>query len=267
MENITKIRSFIQEAFSKYSEFEVLNNKFSLSTSYTSFPLPDKGDEYGELVHYSNPKNIYKLKSSRIIHFVNDLFFEYQNKFIEERRQYILKGLGSLEKVEQQRIEALALLHNWAITAYDGEGDEYKYKYSFAALEEHLATGKLEGGHGPACFVNLIANIKFYFWLKDLEKETPIEQPTPAQVKRLIWNGGKNALADVFYQLKTLCTDENKPFLDASNEQIAEFLKMNFECFNDTQISTIKEYLEKDEKRPKKATSKISVMRGFPPKD
>jgi hypothetical protein len=96
----------------------------------------------------------------------------------------------------------------------------------------------------------------------EIMRRNKIEEPATPAYKRLTWNGQKNTLADVFYQLKMLYNDKGQPFLDASNEALAQFLKDNFECFKDTSIGTIQNYFEMPEKRPKKTKDKIHLKRG-----
>lgn len=49
----------------------------------------------------------------------------------------------------------------------------------------------------------------------------------------LKWNGNKSSLADIFKQMKI------NGLLDNSQEEIALFLKSNFDCYSDTKLSTI----------------------------
>ncbi len=236
MEKIIKLKNLIEEALDKYESFDSAIEEIGIET--TSMALKIDADKY--------------LK-------------EHQDEFIKNR--YRANDSTAFLKKEIERIEGVFSMSAYCLY-YEGSDffDTRKEYCLFDAVEMYLPQGIIDYG-GADFIAHILAEANFYLWLKEQEKEMLIEYPTPAQGKRLIWNGAKNALADVFYQLKNLNTDEKKPFLDASYERIAEFLKMNFECFNDTQIRTIKEYLEKDEKRPKKSTSKISVMRGFPPKN
>ncbi len=256
MEKIIKFKKLIEEALAKYDGFEV-------------YVLPSSRIN----VFSDMPKT---LKSSKDIKIGEKAYLnDFQREFIEAQRK-AENSLAFLKK-ELQRIELLFSLPTYSVEfpvrIRDGKTQEIKrtenqaFYYDFSAIEEDLPQGRINWKSQHGVVSHLLATANFYLWLKEQEKEMLIEYPTPAQGKRLIWNGAKNALADVFYQLKNLNTDEKGPFLDASYERIAEFLKMNFECFNDTQIRTIKEYLEKDEKRPKKSTNKISVMRGSPPKN
>jgi len=89
-------------------------------------------------------------------------------------------------------------------------------------------------------------------------ENTKNSTPLPTQLKKLKWNGQKNILIDIFYQLKKLNNDKSQPLLPNSNEDIALFLKNSFECFDDTEISTIVGVLKKSE-RPKKSEKRIII--------
>jgi hypothetical protein len=64
--------------------------------------------------------------------------------------------------------------------------------------------------------------------------------------KKIIWNGQKNALADIFRQLKNMNNSKNQPLIANSYEEIAQFLKDNFVCFENNTISTIVGTLKKN---------------------
>ncbi len=90
--------------------------------------------------------------------------------------------------------------------------------------------------------------------------------PPPSNSPTLIWNGNKNTLIDVFYQLKMMSTKKGGnylPFLDNTNEEIADFLKANFAIFKNTTTKTIETTLSREDLRPKKSTGKISLVEGF----
>ena len=78
------------------------------------------------------------------------------------------------------------------------------------------------------------------------------------QQGKLSWNGQNNILIDIFYQLKRINNSKKEPLLPNSNEDIALFLKNNFECFNDTKLSTISGVLKKSE-RPLKSEKRILI--------
>lgn len=84
---------------------------------------------------------------------------------------------------------------------------------------------------------------------------------------RLIWNGKKNTLADVFYQLKKMNGSNNQPYLEGSDTDIAIFLKNNFECFKDNSIETILNYFRREDSRPKLGKNKLTIVKGFPNKE
>lgn len=63
--------------------------------------------------------------------------------------------------------------------------------------------------------------------------------------KPLIWNGEKGALAEVFMLLKNLKTKEGKSYLGNTVEDIALFLKANFDVYQETELSTIQGTLKR----------------------
>lgn len=90
--------------------------------------------------------------------------------------------------------------------------------------------------------------------------------PPPSNSPTLIWNGNKNTLIDIFYQLKMMTTKKGGsylPILDNTNEEIADFLKANFAVFKSTTTKTIETTLSRADLRPKKSTGKISLIEGF----
>lgn len=161
MEKIIKLKELTDEAFSKYSEFKLLDTRYSLSVYY---PVDIFIGDDGEDSYYKN-----KLQKDEITNKVEKRLKEYQSNFIETNNQRIKEGYYDWGKIEQQRIEQSVSLQSWNVIAHDENGEDYRYYYLFAELEEHLASGKLAGIHGPFCLVDLIANIKFYLWLKEQE--------------------------------------------------------------------------------------------------
>ncbi len=172
MEKIIKLKELIDEAFSKYSEFKLLDTSYSLSVYYPVSPFNIfRGDDRED----SNYEN--KLQKDKITTAVEKRLREYQSNFIETNHQRTKEGYYDWEKIEQQRIEQSVSLQNWNVIAHDKYGKDYRYYYLFAELKEHLASGKLAGRHGPFCLVDLIANIEFYFWLKEQEAK-PVDSST-----------------------------------------------------------------------------------------
>ena len=79
-----------------------------------------------------------------------------------------------------------------------------------------------------------------------LEPDTTPEPPQVQQNENIVqplvkirWNAPKNVLTSIFVQLKQMNTNHNSPVIDNSYEDIALFLKTNFDCYQDTEISTI----------------------------
>lgn len=108
--------------------------------------------------------------------------------------------------------------------------------------------------------VKLLVHIRLWKWInKELlnSNQNAADSIGSTNNKYLVWNGNKNVLADIFLQLKEL------ELLATNNKAIARLLRNNFECFKDTEITTIKGYLEKPEKRPQKDSAKLTIVRGF----
>lgn len=98
------------------------------------------------------------------------------------------------------------------------------------------------------------------FWLKELEQKfrLNVEPPSGPNGLKLIWNGQKNALCDIFRQLKNIHNSKNEPLISNSYDEIAHFLKLNFDCFESNELSTIVGMLKKD--HPKlKQSNKIEI--------
>lgn len=248
MENIIKFKNLIEAALAKYPHLK-------------QYRLP--GEMNGRICH-----------SSQILRTSNEILIGLQQRFIEDRHKaddstaFIRKGV--------QRIEGLFLLPTYSATyefttTVKGENPKNYSKtfhYDFESIEKDLPQGRIKRKDGEHLIPDLLATANFYLWLKELEKETPIEQSTPTQGKRLIWNGAKNALAYIFFQLKyEHLTESNTPVLDASNEDLAEFLKANFECFKDDKITSIMAMFENREKHPQKGKNRFVVSRGTTPKE
>lgn len=79
---------------------------------------------------------------------------------------------------------------------------------------------------------------------------------------KLLWNEDKHLLTNLFYQLKRVHNKKNERLLPNTVDEIATFLKMNFDCFKETKISTIKTQLTKEEKQPSRV--KINLQINYP---
>jgi hypothetical protein len=84
------------------------------------------------------------------------------------------------------------------------------------------------------------------------------EQINSTNKIKLNWTGQKNILIYLFQQLKKEKGNNNNFLLSSSNEDIAVFLQENFNCFNDTKLSTIIGQLKKSAP-PKKLTKNITI--------
>ncbi len=253
MEKIIKFKNLIEEALAEHTGFE-------------TYYLP----------HVNTWGNKELIKSEAIQYGAAAYFNDFQREFIEARSK-AENSLAFLKK-ELERIELLFSLPTYSVEfpvrIRDGKNQEIKrtenqtFYYDFSAIEEDLPQGRIKGESQQGVISHLLAMAKFYLWLKDMADSAQVEQPTPAQGKRLIWNGAKNALAYIFYQLKyEHTTEERKPILEASNEDLAEFLKANFECFKDDKITSIMAYFENTGKHPLKGKNRFVISRGNPPKD
>ncbi len=255
MEKIIRIKNLIEEALATHTGFE-------------PYFLPSS-NAWSDMPKILKPSEELKTAAAEYL-------IDFQREFIEARRRAD-NSLAFLKK-ELERIEGLFFLPTYSVEfpvrVRDGKTQEElriekeTFYYDFDAIEADLPQGRIKGEsqHGVICY--LLATANFYLWLKELADEAQIEQPTPAQGKRLIWNGAKNALAYILYQLKNEhFTDERKPILEASNEDLAEFLKVNFECFKDDKITSIMALFENREKHPQKDKNRFVISRGNPPKD
>jgi hypothetical protein len=84
------------------------------------------------------------------------------------------------------------------------------------------------------------------------------EQINSTNKIKLNWTGQKNILIYLFQQLKKEKGNNNNFLLSSSNEDIAVFLQENFNCFNDTKLSTIIGQLKKSAP-PKKISKSITI--------
>lgn len=80
----------------------------------------------------------------------------------------------------------------------------------------------------------------------DYKGETFVASAYSKSVK-LKWNGQKNALTDMFRQLKNIVNSKNEPLISASYEDIALFIKEGFTDFENTELSTILGQLKRAE--------------------
>ncbi len=76
---------------------------------------------------------------------------------------------------------------------------------------------------------------------------------------KLNWQGQSNSLAYLFRQLKIATNKKNEPLITNSYEDIASFIKDNFEGFDDIKLSTLITQLRKNSK-PQKANKKIELL-------
>lgn len=202
---------------------------------------------------------------------VKDLI-QIANVYLRERQMVIIERAAKELNDQVFRSEVKRIERYFSLDGYTKEYPKtntktkmregsYVEHYNYERLLSDLENGEISesvtrGGLDFAA--QLYAETLLYDWLlANMELEV---LPVP---KRLVWNGQKNALADIFYQLKTMVTEKGQPLLDASNEVLAQFLKGNFECFKNTSLGAIQNYFEMPEKRTsKKSKDKITLTRG-----
>ncbi len=88
------------------------------------------------------------------------------------------------------------------------------------------------------------------YQLKEIVDPENIDLKISANKIKLNWKGNNNVLIDIFYQLKRIPTKSKDCLITNSNEELAQFLKESFDCFEDTKLSTITGQL-KSSTRPK----------------
>lgn len=93
---------------------------------------------------------------------------------------------------------------------------------------------------------------------KPIEKRAILSPEPKGKTKKLIWNGQSNTLIHLFYQLKKTNGKDNRPLLNNTIEDIANFLKESFECFENTKVNTIMAQLKKTAP-PQKSTKTIQI--------
>lgn len=97
---------------------------------------------------------------------------------------------------------------------------------------------------------------------KELATEPePIQPPNNNKIV-IQWNENKNVLTDIFRQLKQITNKEGKPVIGNSLDDLAIFLRDNFSCFSNTELSTIHTSLKNrkdDSTTPKKTDRRIII--------
>ena len=75
------------------------------------------------------------------------------------------------------------------------------------------------------------------------------------------WNGSKEILCQIFMQLKKLNTKKNVPYIPNSVDEIALFLKNNFETYKDTKVETIQRVLHEQSNKIADGATYFSITR------
>lgn len=194
---------------------------------------------------------------------------ENQHKFIQQTA-HELDDLKYFDK-EILRLERVFKIPTYVIeleVRITKNGNTYPGKKVFTVELSSIVEGAAVGKIIVSDWLLLEfvwGDILYYHWLQK-ERPEQLEGTIQQTAKYLIWNGSQNSLADVIYQLRELTNEEGKPLLSGSNEELAVFLKSNFECFKDNAISTIKTYFDRSkvEIRPKLSKNKLTIIKGFP---
>ncbi len=92
----------------------------------------------------------------------------------------------------------------------------------------------------------------------DIKSQVLTEKKAINSNIKLKWNGQKKALTDIFKQLKMINNKLNEPLIPNSYEDIAVFLKNNFEIFSSTELSTIQTTLRTNS-LPPNTTNRIII--------
>jgi len=150
----------------------------------------------------------------------------YEKEFFEIGKDYIyFKGHYSLEKI----INEVDI--NKKIT-----NNSFRKKYTIYSILMYI----INGAHAEYSMSNLGTLFS--------DKEV---NPTNTAIK-IKWNGTKVQLYDIFRQLKNINSNKgSQPLIANSYTDIAQFLINNFEGFHDSNLRTIIDELERNE-RPKK---------------
>lgn len=93
---------------------------------------------------------------------------------------------------------------------------------------------------------------------KEMNKNETFDKTESNNKNKLNWTGQKNILIYIFQQLKKEKGNGNNFLISSSNEDIAVFLKENFNCFEDNKLSTIIGQLKKSVP-PIKTSKKITI--------
>ncbi len=157
------------------------------------------------------------------------------------------------ETFELQFIEKELQFLNDALDAGFNCWDYFPYPDIYEGGEFENTVFTVVDSIGWKLFENrTLRKIEFLTKRKQAITPEPIHEITSPQNRITIqWNGQKNVLADIFRQLKGINNKEGKdgePLISNSYEEIAVFLKENFSCYIDTELSTILTTLKKGDR-------------------
>lgn len=98
-------------------------------------------------------------------------------------------------------------------------------------------------------------------WVNKLLKELKGTSTDSGPIKKLTWNGDTIALVQVFKTLKSRTNEKKQPLLDATYDELEEFI---CSCFLDKtgkplKPSTIRGYLRDSSKEPQKGRNQINL--------
>lgn len=269
MERIREIQYLIEEALDKFYWLEVYNTKpyrpkWPKSSNLQTHPklpglprrLKDESTEGDDELDYPFGNGKVEL---------TDDILKSAKKVLQYNKMTYINNAGTPNKeMDYLRTEIFkteTLLNLDVFSCYSSDRKERK-DVLVEDIRNELPEGRIYGFEMECCLSSFLAQCWYFQWLKERLDNMQDEEPNPVVTPRLIWNGQQNTLPDVFRQLRELDAPNGQKYLVASNEDLAVFLRNNFDCFKDIQIGTIVQYFTKVEKRPQKAKSKITLKKG-----
>jgi len=139
------------------------------------------------------------------------------------------------------------------------------YTYGIEIIELPMNDHPINRIHNLVPYLDLrpikqvLFNIKLWSWLEGEVSELENNSKTVTQSNsKLVWTSNKNALADLFVQLKRM----NK--ITSTNNEIAHFLKNNFTCFESQKTKTIEGYFDENKSQTISPSSKhkLTIVEG-----
>jgi hypothetical protein len=230
------------------------------------FWLHKQNKTYGRLLNY-RPYNVKEAppnkKTGMPYREDNDLILEIiltndNNPYniIEELVLY----LNNIQQ-ESTRRAAIFKIKKIAYDYYQKDRKEYPRALPLAAINLSKNKEKLKEQ-----YIQIIDYLNEIYGINISTTKTNENARPTTHNQKLIWNGQKNTLVDIFHQLRNMTVNKKGtpiPLIDNSYDEIATFLKENFHCFDNTTLRTVHTTLTKEENKPKKSTNKITLIQGF----